>query len=790
MINPRISIKTKEKVCGVSENLYGLFFEDINHAGDGGLYAELLRNRSFEDGLLPKDCAYSNEGGFERIISDTGWVSGFEGYNLPVGWEAENLKICLNAEDTLNPNRKASLDAVFSGGAVLFNNGWNGISVESGKKYRLTLFVKSAGVSSVSAQAGFYHENGEFSSLSDFCIKSNDYEKIEIVITAEKTDCHAKLAIKFLSAGSIRIGFSSLFPLDTFMGRTNGVRKDLALRLKELSPKFLRFPGGCIVEGFTPETAMLFENSIGPIEERKSHYLLWMYRTTLGLGFLEYLTLCEDLKIDAMYVCNCGLTCQARGPHYFEGEMLEKYLNDCLNALEYAMGGEDTVYGALRAKHGHPAPVKIKYLEIGNENYGEKYYERYKVFYDAVTKKYPELIIISDEHVENRSLGTDIVDEHFYADFDFFASNHDFYDDYPAEPKIYVGEYACVLGCEHGNMENALSEAAFLTGIERNQSKVIMTSYAPLFTREENNLRQWNPDMIVFNGSKSYVTPSYHVVRMFSENRGSRVVLTNVNSPSRPQNARGGIAVCHCGEGIFAKDALINGEIPKTFTDFDGRTEVLPDGSFKAFGKGENRLVIGDDGLKDYLAEISVKSDENGKIALGFWHSQSNGVNQNRYNWEISGAKSVVSHNVGWSFEHILSSTAEPLKPNEWYRLKIETRENTFSLYINGNCICRHTLKQIPDLTCVSSVDDDKNELIIKLVNTNSCALTADIRLDCIVPEQKAPVITLRADNLKAVNTMDSPDNVSPYTRLWEISGDNLKFSAESSSVNIIRIKL
>ena len=295
-------------------------------------------------------------------------------------------------------------------------------------------------------------------------------------------------------------------PDNTYMG--HGLRTDLVEKLKGMSPKFMRFPGGCIVEGTTPSTAMRFRDTVGPAWESPSKLFVWHYRSTLGLGFHEYLQLCEDLGMEPLYVCICGMTCQGRKSVLLEGEALDEMVQDTLDAIEYAIGSKESKWGRLRASMGHPEPFKMTYLEIGNENWGPDYEKRYNMIYKKVKELYPQIKTIANEHVEKNGCPAECVDEHFYNTTEFFAERVNYYDDYDRKgPKIFVGEVAVNEGNYMGQLYAALGEAAFLMGIEKNQDIVTLASYAPLF--ENVNYRAWYPNLIRFNNHQSLGIPTY-----------------------------------------------------------------------------------------------------------------------------------------------------------------------------------------------------------------------------------------------------------------------------------------
>lgn len=526
----KLKIKTKERRFETARDLYGIFFEDINRAGDGGLYPEMLRNRSFEDSVLPEGYIQQEDGIHVKTVS--GWLDEFcngeglcrwvKGNNISEteipAWYTHNAKMELELTDTLNEHRDAALRIQFEKDGSLTNTGYCGISVKAGESYSLYLFAKAK--EEIGLDIAIEYQ-GKVLTGNSLVVSGQEYTRYDMKLTAAE-DCHeAQLTISCKEGGEILLGFISLMPDNTYMG--HGLRTDLVEKLKGMSPKFMRFPGGCIVEGTTPSTAMRFRDTVGPAWERPSKLFLWHYRSTLGLGFHEYLQLCEDLGMEPMYVCNCGMTCQGRKSVLLEGEALDEMVQDTLDAIEYAIGSKESKWGRLRASMGHPEPFKMTYLEIGNENWGPDYEKRYNMIYKKVKELYPQIKTIANEHVEKNGCPAECVDEHFYNTTEFFAERVNYYDDYDRKgPKIFVGEVAVNEGNYMGQLYAALGEAAFLMGIEKNQDIVTLASYAPLF--ENVNYRAWYPNLIRFNNHQSLGIPTYYVWKMFGQNRGEYVV--------------------------------------------------------------------------------------------------------------------------------------------------------------------------------------------------------------------------------------------------------------------------
>ena len=394
----KINVKTKEKRFPIAPHLYGLFFEDINRSADGGLYPEMIRNRSFEDSIVPDGCKYSEDK--KVFTSPTGWVceiyggegkqqwiddAGLAPTDIPA-WYAEGAEMTLNYTDTLNIKRRAALDVAFTEGGRIYNVGFVGHSDEACNGYDFYMFAKGVG-GKAEITVSVESRDGAIYFSKDFTIADSGYAKYSTGLVSSGTDNNAIFVIRAKKACAVRFGFTSLMPSDTYNG--HGMRPDLMKLLGDMKPKFFRFPGGCIVEGFTTESMMRFSKTVGPVWERPTHWNLWNYRTTNGIGFHEYLQICEDLDLEPMYVFNCGMTCQVRCPSFLSDDYVRELIEDVKNAIEYATGSVSTKWGSLRAAMGHPAPFKLTYVEIGNENWGPEYNERYEKFYSELKALYP-----------------------------------------------------------------------------------------------------------------------------------------------------------------------------------------------------------------------------------------------------------------------------------------------------------------------------------------------------------------------------------------------------------------
>jgi alpha-L-arabinofuranosidase len=524
----------------ISNSLIGVFFEDINYAADGGLYAELVQNRGFEYSLSDK------KGNDKTWTHTKAWeVSG------------ENATLSIDSLYPVHPNNKYY--AILETGekrAGLINEGFDGIPIEAGDKYDFSVFARTMDGKTGILKIRLIGKNGEIYGESGTLIISGDWQKYNTVIIAEKTVTDAKLEIVPQMSGSIALDIISLFPQNTYKGRKNGLRPDLAKAIAGLKPRFVRFPGGCIVHGDGLANIYRWKNTIGPLEARKPERNLWGYHQSYGLGFFEYFQFCEDIGAEPLPVVAAGVPCQnsSTGGAGQQGGIpiseMDSYVQDVLDLVEYANGDTTTTWGKKRADAGNPEPFNLKYIGIGNEDLiSHIFEERFTLIYDAVTEKHPEITVIGtagpfSEGADYREgweiaskLQIPIVDEHYYKSPGWFINNQDFYDKYDrSKSRVYLGEYA-----SWGNtLYNALAEAKYLTGIERNGDVVIMSSYAPLLAKENNT--QWRTDLIFFNNTEVKPTVNYYVQQLYSQHAGDIYIPNNMKLSNNQDGIRERIA--------------------------------------------------------------------------------------------------------------------------------------------------------------------------------------------------------------------------------------------------------
>lgn len=527
----QITVNTKTKINDISPLLYGVFFEDINYGGDGGLYAELVANRSFEyydrDNIadLRKMC-------WEPLIGTT-------------------FTVC--ADKPLNSIHKNYACISGNSGCGIRNTGFCKEGFFAGNtKFNFSCYVMSE--SDVKIAASVTDRRGKRYGKTEFVCESRSWQRYEAEIETEGFCKNAYLTISLPEGGEAALEFVSLFPQDTFKGRKNGMRRDIAQMIADIKPKFMRFPGGCIVEGRSFGNMYNWKDTIGKIEERRTNWNRWQteeyknagfdasdYFQSYGIGFFEYFQFCEDIGAVPIPVVNCGMTCQWHEALLVGTDELTPFIQDVLDLIEFANGAEKSKWGSKRAEMGHPEPFNLEYIGIGNEQWGSEYFERYELFQKAIAKKYPNIKLITSAGWKDRGWEFDTayewmsknkdkayaVDEHFYKEPEWFLNNINRYDNYDRSlPKVFIGEWASHVSTNFMDKKNnwyaAVTEAAFLTGVEKNADYVVMSCYAPLLAKVFH--QQWQPNLIWFDNEKAYGTPSYYVQKLFSEHMGKYAV--------------------------------------------------------------------------------------------------------------------------------------------------------------------------------------------------------------------------------------------------------------------------
>lgn len=543
----KLTVQVDKPIGEIQPTMWGIFFEDINFAADGGLYAELVKNRSFE---------------FAHPLM--GWKEQkFDRFSL--NKESGFTSIYNHSNDEASGPRFARITTHADKGFGLTNEGFRGMGIKKDNQYNFSVYARQQDGGNTKLRVELVDEKGSVLGETLVSPSGDQWKEYTASFKATATEAKAKLNIWFEGKGVIDIDMVSLFPQDTWKQRPKGLRSDLVQLLADLKPGFLRFPGGCIVEGRDLATRYQWKKTVGEIEDRELIINRWNtefnhrpapdYFQSFGLGFFEYFQLSEDIGAEPLPILSCGMACQFNTAELVPMDQLDPYIEDALDLIEFANGPVTSKWGKLRTDMGHEAPFNLKFIGVGNEQWGPHYIERYKVFTKAIKEKYPNIAIVSSvgpfpdgelfdyASKELKDLNAEIVDEHYYRNPEWFLENSNRYDNYDRKgPKIFAGEYAAqsvatVSPDNKNNWKCALSEAAFMTGLERNADIVYMSSYAPLFAHAEG--WQWTPDLIWFDNLRSYGTPNYYVQKLFANHKGTHAL--SILSGNEKVNGQNGL---------------------------------------------------------------------------------------------------------------------------------------------------------------------------------------------------------------------------------------------------------
>lgn len=618
VVSQHLVVKPDSSIAVIQPTMWGLFYEDINFAGDGGLYAELIKNRSFE---------------FYKPLM--GWE--IEG----VSFETATVLVQNRMEgESQNPRYLEVKIKSPMASVALKNNGFRGMGLKSGLDYNFSVLARQAGGETISLRLELLNGQGDVIGSGSVTPSGKDWKTYHSTLKSSQTDAKGSFRIVFEGAGIVDLDMISLFPSDTWKNRPGGLRADLVQLLYDMKPGFLRFPGGCIVEGRDLNVRYQWKKTVGPVEERKmivnrwntefAHRLTPDYFQSFGLGFYEYFLLSRDLGAEPLPILNCGMACQFNTAEVVAMDELDPFIQDALDLIEFANGPVDSKWGKLRAEMGSPEPFNMKYIGIGNEQWGPQYIERYTEFVKAIKAKYPEIVIVSGagpfpEGVEFdfgmrelKKLNAELIDEHYYKPAQWFLENATRYDSYDRNgPKIFAGEYAAqsvgIASPDNKNTwEMAIAEAAFMTGLERNADVVNMCSYAPLFAHVEG--WQWTPDMIWFDNLKSVGSVNYQVQKIFSTNKGTSVVPVLLNTTDKVIGQNGLYATGAIDEEtdeVIVKIVNVTDSVKQVTLSIDGYGRLRTNASMLVL-KGEKETM---NTLTNPFAIIPVQSSV--KVAKG-----------------------------------------------------------------------------------------------------------------------------------------------------------------------------
>ncbi|MDE7261090.1 MAG: carbohydrate binding domain-containing protein [Oscillospiraceae bacterium] len=772
----KLTIHTEQETAQLGD-LYGLFFEDINHAADGGLYAELVQNRSFEF------CAVDNKD-----------------YHGLTAWEKVgnigSVELTILEGDAIsekNPHY-LELNVIGPGNVGVCNLGFNsGIPLRKGAGYNFSCYARRKEGESSQITVSLRSADGRVYQELAFHL-SDHWEKYVGAFTAPVDDWSGRLAITTSGKGKIHLDFVSLFPQDTYKGRRNGLRRDIAEALEAMRPKFLRFPGGCLIHdgALDPDarnSQYRWKNSIGPVEHRPARRNNWGYNQTLGLGYYEYFLLCEDIRAKPLPVLPGGYN-----PHdgqAAEGEQLQAFIQDALDLIEFANGGLNTVWGAKRAELGHPEPFGLEYIGIGNEEVGEAFYERYPLFYQAIKAKYPDIKVIGTSGPfcagpeydrgwrSAREDGAQLVDEHYYQSPEWFVANHHHYDNFSDGPKVFLGEYAS----KDNTWFNALAEASYMVGLERNARVVGMACYAPLLCNEE--YCNWRPNMLWFNNHQLMCTPSYYVQKLFMEHQGNVLLAQDLTGAGEAVKQYPFSDFLAGGFALSGHESTVEfSDIVSTNLDTGERMEH-PE-AVMCMGNGE-RLVM-QTGWCNYSVSLKAREIDGWK---GFYIWFARRGEGNKLCWQLGGwnnSDSLVSEYINGR-DSVLAQKERHVEKNRIYHLELQVRGRTITTYVDGEKeLEAEVLPTMAEpLYAVSGRDQESGDVIVKLVNILSQSQTVTIELDGMTRAAGIAHI-MSGYNKDARNVLGKPETVFPREKPISFDTDIFQWTVEPESVCILRL--
>jgi alpha-L-arabinofuranosidase len=794
-----VTIQGNQPGAVVSSNLFGIFFEEINFAGDGGIYAEMVRNRAFNNSAKPD---------YWTLVTN-GAAAG---------------TMAVDFSQPLNTNKPCSLNLTKqsgTGGIGAANSGYWGMSLQAGSAYDLNFYALGSGGFAGPVVAQLQNASGStVYAQATFSGLTANWQKFTTSLVSSGTDSNARIVLSITNAGTVWLDEVSLFPHATFFGRTNGLSMDLANMLAALHPSFMRYPGGNFIESNTATNAVRWKKTVGDTELRPGHLNdSWGYRSTDGFGLEEYLQFCEDMGMAPLYGINAGLMLGYNGNtnNTIPLNQMGPWVQDAVDLIQYANGDTNTTWGALRAANGHPAPFNLQYLEIGNENGGSYYDPRYTLFYDAIKSNYPAVHLISPvwgSPSSPVSRPVEIRDEHYYSSPATFISYATKYDSYSrGGPKVFVGEYAVTSGYgTYGNLSAALGEAAFMTGMERNSDIVQLASYAPLFANV--NGIQWHPNLIYYDSSRGmFGTPSYYVQELFSQNRGdvvlpATVVITTNATSATPHGTIGlgswntsvqytNIMVTSNGVALYQSDfvnqgtngwsvfngtwSTNNGLYQQTAQITDCYSTYSNNGSTNWANYTITLQARKAGGSEGFLILFNFLDDNNWTWwNIGGWSDTLDGIEQ-----MASGSKTTYAQ------------VSQSIALNTWYYIRIVVTGSRAQCYLGTNPVQVAT-NLVQDVTLPSATSGllvsstyskAAGQVIVKAVNPYNTPLATTFNVtgvNAIAPG--ATLIQLASGSGADENSLALPTNVFPVTNSIANAGTNFTLTLPANSLSILRL--
>jgi len=798
-----ITVHTDRQGPEINPAMWGIFFEDINFGADGGLYAELVKNGSFD---------------FPNPLM--GWT-GLPG-NSPTG------SISAREGDSFSPSKPhyTRLISTSDTGFGVSNEGFSGMGLHEGETYDLSLRARAVEAGDNKLIAALVSASGQVLASAEMEIRGSQWEQRTGVLLAKATEAKASLRLTFSGKGTVDLATVSLFPRHTWKDRPGGLRADMAQMLADLKPGFMRFPGGCIVEGSQLDRRYQWKNTVGPRDERKLLINRWNYEfkhrpapdyfQSFGLGFFEFFQLCEDIGAEALPILNCGMACQFNSGELVPMDQLEPFIQDALDLIEFANGAPETVWGSRRAALGHPSPFGLKMMGVGNEQWGPQYIERYAAFAKALKARYPAIKLVSaagpspaDDRFnflwpKLREERADIVDEHCYANPIWFLASTHRYDQYDRSgPKVFMGEYAAqsvfvVSPSNRNTLECALAEAAFMTGLERNADVVRMASYAPLFAHAER--WQWTPDLIWVDNLRVCGTPSYYAQQLFCRNRGKAVLPVEVSGAQIEPQPAGRIGLGTFQTSAEFKDVKVTrggGELLRS--DFSASSEgwspsagnwSVKDGALlQTDSLAAAFTFAGNQSWSDYSLALKAR-----KLAgkEGFLIVVRDAGSGTRVQWNLGGWGNQA-HGIQLLLggqEQVLERVPGSIDSGRFYDIKLELHGAKLDCYLDGKLIQSAQIPppRVERLYASAVRGEAPGETIIKVVNPWPEAASATLTCDGQMPPTSGTAVVLAGSALSDENTLDAPTKVMPINESLDQVKGSFRYSFRPYSLTVLRL--
>jgi alpha-L-arabinofuranosidase len=785
----RLTVRVDQPGVKISPMLYGLMTEEINHAYDGGIYAELIRNRSFKDDPnTPVHWALVQDGGGTGAIE----LDRAEPVNAA-------QEVCL----------KLTISAASGAQRVgVANEGYWGIPVKPNMRYTASFYARAAddfkGPLTVAIESG---DGATTYAQAKVAQVTKAWKRYAVTLTTGKVAPSAanRFVISASAPGTVWFSLVSLFP-PTFHNRPNGDRSDIMQLLSDMKPAFLRLPGGNYLEGNTIAERFDWKKTIGKVVDRPGHQGPWGYRSSDGMGLLEFLEWCEDLRMEPILAVFAGYA--LNGEHVVAGPGLEPFVQDALDEIEYLTGGADTKWGAQRAKDGHPAPFPLHYVEIGNEDWFDRsgsYDGRFTQFYNAIKAKYPALQLIATAPV--RSSRPDVMDDHYYRSAREMARDAHHYDNTDRSgPKIFVGEWASTEGSPTPTLQAALGDAAWLTGMERNSDLVVISCYAPLLVNVNRGARQWGTNLIGYDALNSFGSPSYYVQKMFGSNRGDVVLPVEVAPQTAVQPApfvpRGAIGVgtwltqaeykdikVTQGDHVLYQKDFATGAADWQFGNGDWKAQ---DGVLRQAGNNTDcRAIAGDPKWSDYTYSLKARKLGGAEGFLILFHVEDT---DDYIWWNIGGwgnTRTAMERATAGAKREIGRVSGATIETGRWYDIRIEVQGRSVRCYLDDKLITQATdgPQMPPDpLYATASRDQSSGDVIVKVVNVSGTPQQLQVDLQGLGAGTLSGTVEVISGQPRDVNTVAEPEKVAPKTLPLK-AASHFTHEFPAYSVSVLRLK-